>query len=498
MERAASVTGPEITAECEVSIGGVDPLGLRQINFDMMDQILPGLNNVARHIRPYILMTWAWRQCNRLAAAQKGAKVDEMRDFVDRIETIYAWSQFVIDPDTDLPGRQALAKLSTVENFTFGGREWEKMRDVRRYSTGLIAAINYGPSLRNMDWLRDLEDFDNRGPGKRGAYKANPCDDPSLEAALDSFEECLGDDLRCDVFQKFGEVSVARSQVQEWGEKWRMDTLTEEGRKAAWSRVRSGARGDTRAQGLDLVRFAATHHSNTENDAHETRRIMSNTHTIDFPTSLRPYAEDWRQMQVRQVFRLALEGLLYWALGQLENGPLTTEKIANRFLEEAGLEDSATPAKEWLSEVEFDTDPIQQLDALSEALAGEASFAETAISALCFCIHEAPAKAEVFERNDRLPIVRAVENWRAWSDRDASGFVSNIFEGWIFAQHTYWSVGRGLQDARRDGKTILRLRLFIDEGGWRLANGMSRGNPPNPTPDRIETALSLLRECDQL
>jgi hypothetical protein len=46
--------------------GGVDPLGLRQINFDLMDQVLPGLNNVARHIRPFVVAS-AWRRANQLA-----------------------------------------------------------------------------------------------------------------------------------------------------------------------------------------------------------------------------------------------------------------------------------------------------------------------------------------------------------------------------------------------------------------------------------------------
>jgi hypothetical protein len=39
-------------------MGGVDPLGLRQINFGLMDRVLPDLNNVASHIRPYTLMAW--------------------------------------------------------------------------------------------------------------------------------------------------------------------------------------------------------------------------------------------------------------------------------------------------------------------------------------------------------------------------------------------------------------------------------------------------------
>ena len=40
--------------------GGVDPLGLRQLNFDMMDRCIPGLNNAAWRLRPYVVMAWAW------------------------------------------------------------------------------------------------------------------------------------------------------------------------------------------------------------------------------------------------------------------------------------------------------------------------------------------------------------------------------------------------------------------------------------------------------
>ena len=47
--------------------GGVDPLGLRQLNFDMMDRCIPGLNNAAWHIRPYVVMAWGWWQAARLA-----------------------------------------------------------------------------------------------------------------------------------------------------------------------------------------------------------------------------------------------------------------------------------------------------------------------------------------------------------------------------------------------------------------------------------------------
>jgi hypothetical protein len=39
----------------------------------------------------------------------------------------------------------------------------------------------------------------------------------------------------------------------------------------------------------------------------------------------------------------------------------------------------------------------------------------------------------------------------------------------------------------------------MDEGGWTLTPGTTRqGNPPEPTPDRLETATNLLVECGRL
>ncbi|MBV8729478.1 MAG: hypothetical protein JO336_06685 [Acidobacteriia bacterium] len=58
-QAAAANDGPVFPPKSGIGFGGVDPLGLRQLNFDLMDQVLPGLNNVARHIRPFVVIGWA-------------------------------------------------------------------------------------------------------------------------------------------------------------------------------------------------------------------------------------------------------------------------------------------------------------------------------------------------------------------------------------------------------------------------------------------------------
>ena len=74
--------------------------------------------------------------------------VNELRDFVDRIEVIYAWCNSPVN--ADLPGRQVLTPLVQSDRWFFGDAAWRKRREVRRYSTAFTAPITYGPSLKTL------------------------------------------------------------------------------------------------------------------------------------------------------------------------------------------------------------------------------------------------------------------------------------------------------------------------------------------------------------
>jgi hypothetical protein len=75
-------------------------------------------------------------------------------------------------------------------------------------------------------------------------------------------------------------------------------------------------------------------------------------------------------------------------------------------------------------------------------------------------------------------------------DHSVQEFLRHVFESWVLAQHVYWSVGRGLADARAQIRVLLRLKVILDEGGWTLAPGATRGNPPVPTADRLHTVIT--------
>jgi hypothetical protein len=288
---AAAAVEPAFVSPSVPKFGGVDPLGLRQINFDLMDQVLPGLNNVARHIRPFVLVTWAWRRARRLAEALgiDEVPVDDLRDFVDRIEVIYAWSQFLRNSDADLPGRQVLAPLLQSDRWTFGGSDWRKRRDVRSYSTAFTAPINYGPGLKTLGWL---------APHQKYSDVLIPT--PASGPALDAFEAQITNRLDHAAFSQFGEVTVTAQEASAWSEGWALDRATE-AEKRVMAELFLGSQAPLpRRMGSALMLAAAGHVGMA--DVTSVRRTMAGS-----PSNFVPPADldgafgAWRRLQVRQL-----------------------------------------------------------------------------------------------------------------------------------------------------------------------------------------------------
>lgn len=490
LERASSAQDPQITSRIAIGQGGVDPLGLRQINFGLMDRVFPDLNNVARHIRPYVVMAWAWRRVRRILESdgKAGALDSELRDFVDRVEAIYAWSQFLIDPDSDLPGAIAMRKLFDAKSYIFGGEEWERRRDVRRYSTGLISPLNYGPSLQTMGWIV-------RADEGNGVFWTPP----ELDPVLDAFEQRIGGELDHPAFSRFGPVKVKREDAERWGKLWSMKKPLAAERRALFDRLGGSLAPPARQRGVSLVCASVEDLGEQESDVNSIRARMSDpAQAWEDPDARPPIAADWRAVQVRQVFRLALEGLFFWMVERLGDGPMQSSELADAFLGELGQSRLPRSAGVWLLSKPVSENPVEVLSTIQGALRSRLGLASAILVGLRQTLQEAPAEALGFESFDRLPLSRARKEAEQWRDHTPREFLVRIIELWIMSQHTYWCVNRGLADARGRGKTILRLRVVMDEGGWTQTPGTTLGNPPEATPDRLDTAISLLKECGRL
>lgn len=487
---------PGLVSPMDVTFGGIDPLGLREINFDLMDETFPGINNVANHVRPYVLTTWSWSRALEIAGQTEHEvlegpeltrTLEAMEDFVDRIEVIYLWSQILRDPTVGLPGRWSLGSIPTAESYVFGGPAWTALRRQRRYSTSFRAAANYGPGLRNLGWARSPSRF-------REILVPTEVSRP----AIDAFQNCLVDRLSHPAFSEFGKVRVDRKDAEGWAEAWALDTMTDVEISAAANLLAGDAADPRRQRTFALLCHVARQLDEEDLDVRTLRSLMAAS-VKGGGSEIDQTRELWRRLQTRQAFRLALESLYGWVTRQLGTAPRSTNQLVRRFLAE-DAQDIPSTAREWLTGLEEDN-PVSVLGVLmrANAFAEDAPSVETAIRrTLAYCL-SCDLDDRSTTRLDRLPLARAKEEVMPLLARSPAEFMRHVVEAWIVAQHTYWSVGRGLADARAGGKQILRLRVVMEEGGWTLSDGRAEIEGAfQPTGDRLSTALSLAEECGLL
>jgi hypothetical protein len=484
---AAAAKDPGFTPASIPRFGGVDPLGLRQINFDLMDEVLPGLNNVARHIRPFVVVSWAWRRANQLA--QSGGtshiKHGELEDFVDRIEVLYVASQVLRDAKADLPGRDYLAPLLRETEFTFGGTDWQQRRKARRYSTALSAPINYGPGLKMLGWVSRHPEYPNIMVPK-----------PAAMPALDAFEAEIDELLHHDAFTAFGPVTVTRDEARAWADAWSLNGPTETEARVMSELLFGSSAPLGRQLGGELM-LSAAHASTVDLDG--LRAAMAGAPSTYTPSPhLLNIRDAWRRIQVRQLFRFSLEALFYWTLVHLEGTTRSVDSLVGTFLTQAPPQNGVTTAAQWSASLQPQAaGPTELITRIRQALAAAAArdLAGSIATGLAFCLTDGLVAEPNTVRADRLPLSRARLEASARANAPLSEFLRHVLESWVLAQHSYWSVGRGLADARARGRILLRLKIILDEGGWTLTPGVSRGNPPRPTADRLQTAIMLATEC---
>lgn len=469
-----------MVAPADASPGGIDPLGLRQINFDLMNEVFPGLNNVARHIRPFTVVTWAWRRTIRMAR-ERGVelKVSVHEDFVARVEIAFLWSMLLREGGggVDLPGKQRVKALwSEADRIDFGDDEWIAFVKARRNLTALTAAVNYGPGLRSLGLLDDDPNYSSvRVPGHGTAVM------------LDAFEAGLGHMLRHDLFNGWEPCTLTRRQATSWAASWDVDEPSDEERAAMGERLVGPLASSARRAGFSLLREAMD--EDVEADEADARLGICSPGGAEDARLLA-----WRRMQTRQAFRLALERLLEWLVATLGSGTMTTAALVDTLSEEVGGGVDAAAATWLRSMLPKGPRPVPALVALEQAYATRSGIAPAIVSVLATCLL---ADARIYDgatRADRLPLAMAVADLAAMRGRSGRDLLAHAIERWVITQHAYWSVGRGLADARAGAKSILRLRVLLEPEGWRVTRGRGSGAMPRATPDRLRTAISLATE----
>ena len=313
----------------------------------------------------------------------------------------------------------------------------------------------------------------------------------ATDKLLDAFEEQLTPILSHKLFNGWDACSLTRAKAEEWAEVWDMDDLLKAERKSMRARLVGDIASKQRRGGFRLLARV------WEDVEEEEERGEDALRPAMYDLASNELHEEvvlWRRVQVRQAFRLALEALFEWVVGEIGGGTFMTVALAIRLLNETDIDEGVT-AREWFEALlNRNTTVVGALEELQSCLQARRDAGAAALQALAVAVLSPAELHDRSDRRERLPIALAAADLERLGDGTPDCFIAHVIESWIIAQHTYWSVGRGLADARAGGKRILRLRLVLEPGGWRVTRGQGSRGIPSPTPDRLKTALSLALE----
>jgi len=511
--------GPFFVPPYEPRNGGVDFLGLRQANLDLMALCLPGINNVTSYLRPFSVLAWIHWKFHQLLeqGGTEQASSKQLTGFRECVETLFTWGH-VLNGVRGIPGTDA--KVPAGENgvVPLDFATWKK----RPENTSLMAAVQYGPATKTLGGLGFLEQVDI------GLYRACTPGIALAEALEQSLEQSVAD------YGGTNPISLDLKAASEAEAKrlfvgWNIEKPTEAERAVFRSvffdagRIgRNDAMG-RRSATLALA-FAVLEWANGPLEVEQIRRSMvylraPGLEPMSLPAELEAARWRWSALQLRQTQRLAFESLLVWIEAQLDRpGAHEGEdlvQLAGKALDHELTEaSSGTLGALWqactgsFSDFEAacasaiandDHCQFKLRERLSQAMADqdENALLVSAMRALMLCAsiaqtlerHPVASQAMQTGGQDRISISR----WRQLAERGTNQplqqFLLTLFEEMVLSQHFAVAAGRF------DGGTQ-RLRISIEEEGLTLLTNERWW--PQLTPDRLPRALDLSAECSLL
>ena len=477
----AAIDGARTVPALPMQIGGVDPLGLRQLNFGMMDRCIPGLNNAAWRLRPYVVMAWAWWRAARLAERDGLPVLPVMvgRRFVDRVEVIFQTGHLAAGEFASLPGRDGLQqRVVDLGGYDFSKPAWHAWHMRRREQGSLMAPVSYGPSVKEglgMGFLRS----------SGGLF--SPVEE-AMPAVL-ALDARLAPIRDREAFSSLECGWVALEEMVDWHPLWRMDDVTdvevEVGRKALLGSGGSAVRADTLAFLRSML--------GSSSDPMDTHDLRVRGARSDVPWSDTATARLWRAMQTRQLLRISLEGLLNWVLAKASGAPVSLDALVTDLLDDLNLDEDLTLGK-WLQAacpcgdgLDGSVSPVSLLDDIDHVrqFDSAALCASGLRAAVQICRSMGDDKDLFGGQLDRLPLKRVSERFRSGASLGMRDACELIVSEMLIGQHVYWAIGRSGDDTQR-------LGIVLDEGGWVALQGAGHANP---TPDRLYTLLELAADC---
>ncbi|MDQ0318981.1 hypothetical protein QO002_001119 [Pararhizobium capsulatum DSM 1112] len=506
--------GVRVVSNLTVEESGVDPIGLRQINLDLMDHVAPGINNVTQHVRYYTFMAWAAWKASSQAQLEGVDDPKIISDLMERYEAYYAWSHLLDGRQFRgaVPLKQTIARTPEGQSFHFEGKIWD---DYKRTRTNIMAPTEYGPSIKALRYLRLDESV---------------VPDQVMPAVME-FEVRVQKVLPPHLFA-VTPPSVSASEIADFAKELAVDKPSDVEQRVF--RVMFHSLGSAESASSAMRRRKATIDylmgvlkeigPSTEDEIR--RRFVENRLPVNFEGNVEDVTHSAIMLsflQARQLQRLATEAMLLWTervLSEDSDGglsrPVPTEELVGRADEAAAnLDDAysgATTVGDYLRSIELSgrstgwpasaaqsgTAVVDLMNALREAqrrditrVPGLAARSLAVVKAIndALSLTEIPQtlRRVLDGRPDRLPMDLMSKRLQAISDRPRASMWAEVIEAWVIGQHVHWSAVRG-----GDGKQ--RLRIGLEGAGWMRVRKRATGNFV-PTPDRLYTMLALSASC---
>lgn len=493
--------------------GGVDFLGLRQVNLDLMDGFLPGINNVTHLVRPYSLIAWtAWKfieASKATRAVDVGAQ--DYKHFREKVELLFTWGHQLNGADVGLAGRTSMSPGRGQVPLSF--EAWKR-------NVSLIDAVNYGPSLKTDNGLGFIHQV------RAGLFTVTESGRELAEALEQRIGKTPYAARLASVADTKGTADMASGLFPAWDVR---KASTKE--KAIFARafyspeaIGQDSRLGRRSAAVQLI-LEALRAEGVPSDEWDIRRAMLFGATrdgkrFDLDESLQRARSLWVALQTRQAQRLALEVLFSWverqvivdrcylsaqlvdaACAQLPGGDLglpvldTPEHYLqalrkrggkNADLLEAGIEDESL---DLISRMSFLQDGL----AAPETLPGQALEVLFLAALLTEQWIGEPSMKAYLEHGSVYRVSLA-----SWADfvlrnrhQPLRAFLSSLIENYLLSQHFGVAASR-----YESGKQ--RLRLTIEERGLVPMIGEAHIWEPGVTPDRLKSTLSLMADYGAL
>lgn len=505
--------------------GGVDFLGLREANLQLMSHFLPGINNVTRHVRPYAVMSWlVWAFLQR--AAERGDTTVSPEDFRrvrERVEVLFGWSHKLNQAGTGLVGNNQVCPGSDKDTdieLTF--EAWKR-------NVSWFDPVFYGPSVRDESGLgflcrhgetKMLADTEAGGELAR-ALDAQMGLTPTQRDFLLSPAELPGSaDLAKQLYSawQWDDPSPQESEV------FRQAFYLPDSIPAEADILGKGTTRTTRARRSAAVELIqeTLRHAIEPVPLEGIRRGMACWKLPCSPTKLTNPREVeraqalWQVLQVRQAQRLAFECLFGWV----------EQRVLNR--EAVDSDQLAAALREGLDEGENEVWQARQLAALTAQKAAPGCWEVAGLNglpeddlfehmvaleraarqqpdalpprALRVLMLATVATEQLADNADALPYLNvggtarvSLRHWarqvRAREHVPLQQFLTYLVERFLLSQH----FGVALL---RTAVQKPRLRLSLEDGGLTsLLQGKQRPWTPLITADRLVTGLSLMADC---